>query len=183
MGFVDTVKELAEKVGDTVDKGIKTGSDSYKKMTEKSRLKKEISRLNIEINNIFATVGKKLYTDDPDNKEFSKVFESVREKQVEIEELSAQLTALDDKIQCVKCGEMISKDSRFCDKCGAKVGVPHHLSRLPNLKLSLQRKSRYAVTAVPSLSKPESTATSAEQDSTTDTIPPNFSTSPVDAGE
>ena len=124
MGFVDTVKEIAEKVGDTVDKGIKTGSDSYKKMTEKSRLKKEISRLNIEINNIFATVGKKLYTDDPDNKEFSKVFESVREKQVEIEELSAQLTALDDKIQCVKCGEMISKDSRFCDKCGAKVVTP-----------------------------------------------------------
>ena len=116
MGFVDTVKEIAEKVGDTVDKGIKTGSDSYKKMTEKSRLKKEISRLNIEINNIFATVGKKLYTDDPDNKEFSKVFESVREKQVEIEELSAQLTALDDK--------MISKDSRFCDKCGAKVVPP-----------------------------------------------------------
>lgn len=124
MGFVDTVKEIAEKVGDTVDKGIKTGSDSYKKMTEKSRLKKEISRLNIEINNIFATVGKKLYTDDPDNKEFSKVFESVREKQVEIEELSAQLTALDDKIQCGKCGEMISKDSRFCDKCGAKVVTP-----------------------------------------------------------
>jgi RNA polymerase subunit RPABC4/transcription elongation factor Spt4 len=124
MGFVDTVKELAEKVGDTVDKGIKTGSDSYKKMTEKSRLKKEISRLNIEINNIFATVGKKLYTDDPANKEFSKVFEAVREKQVEIEELNAQLTALEDKIQCKKCGEMISKDSRFCDKCGAKVEVP-----------------------------------------------------------
>ncbi len=124
MGFVDTVKELAEKVGDTVDKGIKTGSDSYKKMTEKSRLKKEISRLNIEINNIFATVGKKLYTDDPANKEFSKVFEAVREKQVEIEELNAQLTALEDKIQCTKCGEMISKDSRFCDKCGAKVEVP-----------------------------------------------------------
>ena len=124
MGFVDTVKELAEKVGDTVDKGIKTGSDSYKKMTEKSRLKKEISRLNMEINNIFATVGKKLYTDDPANKEFSKVFEAVREKQVEIEELNTQLTALEDKIQCTKCGEMISKDSRFCDKCGAKVEVP-----------------------------------------------------------
>ena len=56
MSFVESVKEIAGKVGDTVDKGIKSGSDSYKKMTEKSRLKKEIGRLTFETNNIYIVI-------------------------------------------------------------------------------------------------------------------------------
>lgn len=124
MGFVDTVKELAEKVGDTVDKGIKTGSDSYKKMTEKSRLKKETVRLNSEINDIFASIGRKLYNDDPESKEYKAAFDNIRAKSAEIEELKRQLTVLEDKIACKSCGEYVSKDSKYCDKCGAKIEQP-----------------------------------------------------------
>lgn len=124
MGFVDSVKEFAEKVGDTVDKGIKTGSDSYKKMAEKSRLKKEVSRLDNEVNAIFTAVGRAVYSKDPNSQEFRKQFEAVNEKNAEIEKLQVLLTALEDKVACKSCGEMVSKDSKFCDKCGAKIEVP-----------------------------------------------------------
>lgn len=124
MGFVDSVKEFAEKVGDTVDKGIKTGSDGYKKMTEKSRLKKETARLNNEVNAIFISVGKAIYSKDPYSKEFRKQFEAVKEKNAEIERLNVLISALEDKVACKQCGEMVSKDSKFCDKCGSKIDLP-----------------------------------------------------------
>jgi hypothetical protein len=70
----DKVQEIAEKVGDTVDKGIKTGSDGYKKMTEKSRLKKEVTRLTNEMNNIYIGVGKKIFAEQPDSQQFKTQF-------------------------------------------------------------------------------------------------------------
>ena len=37
MGFKETLMNLADKVGDTVDKGINKGKESYNKMAEKAR--------------------------------------------------------------------------------------------------------------------------------------------------
>ncbi len=121
MSFVESVKEIAGKVGDTVDKGIKTGSDSYKKMTEKSRLKREANRLNSEMNNIFIGVGKKLYSDNPNSDKFKVQFDNIREKELELEKINTLLEELEDRHACPKCGELLPKDARFCDKCGAKI--------------------------------------------------------------
>jgi len=121
MSFVDSVKEIAGKVGDTVDKGIKSGSDSYKKMTEKSRLKREANRLNNEMNNIYIGVGKKLYADNPYSDKFKVQFDNIREKEAELEKINAVIEELEDRHPCPKCGELLSKDARFCDKCGTKV--------------------------------------------------------------
>lgn len=118
MGFKETVMEFAGKVGDTVDKGIKSGSEGLQKMTEKSRLQKEINQRNIEINNIFQAVGQKLYKEDPNNKMFEGVFGAVKEKEAQIEEFKKQLAVLEDKTPCRTCGEMISKEASVCPKCG-----------------------------------------------------------------
>ena len=124
MGFVDKVQEIAGKVGDTVDKGIKTGSDSYKKMTEKSRLKKEIGRLTFETNNIYIGIGKKIFAEQPDSQQFKSQFDIIRDKEREIELLTKQLNDLEDKLPCPQCGELVTKDARFCDKCGTKIVRP-----------------------------------------------------------
>lgn len=118
MGFKETVMEFAGKVGDTVDKGIKSGSEGLQKMTEKSRLQKEINQRNTEINNIFQAVGQKLYKEDPDNEKFASVFGAVKEKEAQIKEFKNQLAVLEDKIPCHTCGEMISKEASVCPKCG-----------------------------------------------------------------
>ena len=96
MGFVDKVQEIAEKVGDTVDKGIKTGSDGYKKMTEKSRLKKEVTRLTNEMNNIYIGVGKKIFAEQPDSQQFKTQFDNIREKEREIAHLNEMLNGVND---------------------------------------------------------------------------------------
>lgn len=124
MSFVESVKEIAGKVGDTVDKGIKTGSDSYKKMTEKSRIKKEIARHNHEMNRIFSDIGRKLYSEQPDSELYKTEFDSIREKEAEIEKLNNLLNEMEDRQPCPQCGELVSKDARYCDKCGTRILTP-----------------------------------------------------------
>ena len=124
MGFVDSVKEIAEKVEDTIEKGIKTGSESYKKMTEKSRIKKEVARLTNEMNNIYIGIGKKVFTEQPDSQQFKSQFDNIRAKEREIANLNSLLSDLEDKIPCPQCGELVTKDARFCDKCGTRIVRP-----------------------------------------------------------
>ena len=124
MGFVESVKEIAEKVEDTIDKGIKTGSESYKKMTEKSRIKKEVARLTNEMNNIYIGIGKNVFTEQPDSQQFKSQFDNIRAKEREIANLNSLLSDLEDKIPCPQCGELVTKDARFCDKCGTRIVRP-----------------------------------------------------------
>lgn len=143
MGFVESVKEIAEKVGDTVDKGIKTGSDSYKKMTEKSRLKRDVTRLTNEMNNIYIGVGKKVFADEPDSQKFRSQFDNIREKEREIERLNALINELENKTPCPQCGEPVAKDAHFCDKCGAKIVRPENEPKAENVeaeKITICRK-------------------------------------------
>lgn len=120
MGIKETVMGFAEKVGDTVDKGIRTGSENYKKMSEKSKLKKEISQLDSELNGIYASVGRKLYNADPDNKEFAKIFGDISEKESELQLLKKELKILEESVPCKKCGELMPQDAEVCPNCGAK---------------------------------------------------------------
>lgn len=124
MGFKESLMGFAGKVSDTVDKGIEAGKDGYQKMSEKNRLNKEINQLNTEINDIFMTVGRKVYADTPDSPEFKVVFDSLREKEAKIAEDRRQLSLLDGNIICPACNELVPKDSRICNKCGAVLVTP-----------------------------------------------------------
>lgn len=124
MGFKETMAGFVGKVSDTVDKGIEAGKDSYQKMSEKNRLNKEINQLNSEINDIFMTVGRQVYADNPDSEQFKVVFESLREKEAKLASNKRQLSLLDGNIICPACNELVPKDSRICNKCGAVLVTP-----------------------------------------------------------
>lgn len=121
MGFKETMMDLAGKVSDTVDKGIEAGKDGYQKMSDKSRLNKEIKQLTAEINDIFMTVGRQVYADSPEIPQFKVVFDNVRDKEAKLEACRRELSLLDGNIICPVCNEVIPKDSRVCNKCGAPV--------------------------------------------------------------
>ena len=121
MGFMDKFKDIAGKVGDKVEQTAKSASDSAQKMKEKSRLKREISQLDTEINNLFISIGKKFMEENPDNEAYADLFSQITEKKSLIETTQAQLIALEDKVNCPNCGAPLSKEAKFCDKCGAKI--------------------------------------------------------------
>lgn len=124
MGFKETMMGLAGKVSDTVDKGIEAGKDGYQKMSDKSRLNKEIKQLTAEINDIFMTVGRQVYADSPETPQFKVVFDNVKDKEAKLEACRRELSLLDGNIICPVCNEVIPKDSRVCNKCGAPVVPP-----------------------------------------------------------
>lgn len=120
MGFMDTIKDVAEKVGDTVGKGVKSVSETSQKVAEKMKLKKQINQLEAEINAAYIVIGKKYFDENsaspaPEYEEEINKIISNREKS---ESLKAELNALDDKITCPKCGASLLIEQNFCDKCG-----------------------------------------------------------------
>lgn len=123
MGFLDSMKDFAGKVGNTIENGAKSVSDSSKKMAEKARLKKEISQLETEVNSAYVSIGK-VYFDriaaSPEP-ECENAVETIVTKTERIEQLRNLLNNLEDKIPCKSCGADIAKGQKFCDKCGAKV--------------------------------------------------------------
>ena len=113
MGFMDSLKGLADKVGDTVEKGVKTGSDGYKKMTEKARIKKEITQAESAIQDAYVEIGKKFAAENPEAEGFMDFFKAIADSTAKIE----------DKITCKGCGASVDKNAKFCAKCGTKVEI------------------------------------------------------------
>ena len=48
MGFLDSVKGVAGKFGESVERGAKTVSNNSKKFAEKTKVKREISEIETE---------------------------------------------------------------------------------------------------------------------------------------
>ncbi len=123
MGFMDSVKGFAGKVGDSVERGAKSVSDSSKKMQEKSRIKKEISNLEAEVNSSYFAIGKKYFdlnSATPES-EYSDSVTNIIKCSDRLEKFKLLLASLDDKMACTGCGAEVTRTQKFCDKCGAKV--------------------------------------------------------------
>ncbi|MDE6424652.1 MAG: zinc ribbon domain-containing protein [Ruminococcus sp.] len=125
MGFLDQVKDLAGKVGNTVEKGAKSISDGSKKMAEKSKVKSEISQVESEMNAAYISIGKVYFEKAAENSDPDCInaVETIIKNSTRLEQLRKQLDNLEDKISCQKCGASLSKEQKFCDKCGAKVEI------------------------------------------------------------
>ncbi len=126
MGFVDSVKDIAGKFSESVERGAKQVSSSSKKFAEKTKMKREIARVQSDINTDYIELGKVMFDkicDDPEN-EYASIVSDIKDKSANLEELKALLMTLEDKITCANCGARIRKDQIYCDKCGTKVERP-----------------------------------------------------------
>jgi uncharacterized OB-fold protein len=123
MGFMDSVKGFAEKVGDTVERGAKSVSDSSKKIAEKNRVKREIASLENDINNAYYAIGKKYFelNADKPGEEYAETIELIKSKTERADKFKIVLAAMDEKQTCTGCGAEVSRGQKFCDKCGAKI--------------------------------------------------------------
>lgn len=123
MGFLDSVKGLADKVGDTVGKGVSSVSDGSKKLNEKFKLKNEIKATEGDITKAYAEIGKLFFeknaSDPPE--EFVELVNTVTEKNTKLDSLRATLKTLEDKDTCPSCGADLDKGAKFCANCGAKI--------------------------------------------------------------
>lgn len=123
MGFVDSVKDFAGKFGESVERGAKSVSNSSKRFAEKTKIKREMARVESDINTDYIELGKVMYEkicSDPDS-EYITTINDIKEKTLKLDDLKAELMSLEDKVFCVNCGSQIRKEQVYCDKCGKKV--------------------------------------------------------------
>ena len=123
MGFVDSVKDFAGKFGESVERGAKTVSNSSKRFAEKTKIKREMARVESDINTDYIELGKVMYEkicSDPDS-EFITTINDIKEKTLKLDDLNAELMSLEDKVFCTNCGSQIRREQVYCDKCGKKV--------------------------------------------------------------
>lgn len=123
MGFLDSVKGIADKVGDTVGKGVSSVSDGGKKLSEKIKVKNEIKSTEGDITKAYAEIGKLFFEKNASNppEEYVEFINTITEKNTKLDSLRATLKTLEDKETCPSCGAAVDKGAKFCAKCGAKI--------------------------------------------------------------
>ncbi|MBR4626178.1 MAG: zinc ribbon domain-containing protein [Ruminococcus sp.] len=125
MGFMESVKGLAEKVGNSFEKGAKSVSEGSKKIAEKSKVKREIASLEKEIKDAYCEIGKRFVELNPEpGEEYAENIDTIRNSSERLEKFRQLLASLEDKPHCAGCGAALGKNQKFCDKCGAKVERP-----------------------------------------------------------
>ena len=120
---MDSVTDFAGKFGESVESGAKSVSNSSKRFAEKTKIKREMARVESDINTDYIELGKVMYEkicSDPDS-EYITTINDIKEKTLKLDDLKAELMSLEDKVFCVNCGSQIRKEQVYCDKCGKKV--------------------------------------------------------------
>lgn len=115
------------------DKLTKKASETYKgaaektgKIAKEAKLKLKISDNKSKINDIYEEIGKKVYQKHASNEDIC-IKQDLEEECARIDELSAEIEGyhkeileLSNEKACTNCGEHMSKDAKFCPKCGTE---------------------------------------------------------------
>ena len=126
MGIFDKIKGMAEDAGGAISKGAKNVTDSSKKMVEKTKLKNKISKLEEDIEKKYTEIGKQYFKVNSQNpaEEYADMVNFIIESQNKINEIQAEIIAMDNKYICPTCGAGIPENAKFCSSCGAKFEKP-----------------------------------------------------------
>ena len=115
------------------DKLTKKASETYKEAAEKTgklaketKLKLKINENKSKINDLYEEIGKKVYQNHKEHEDacikndISDECAKIDVLANEIEMYNREILELSNQKECVECKEKLSKDSKFCPKCGAK---------------------------------------------------------------
>lgn len=113
------------------DRLTKKASETYKgaaektgKIAKEAKLKMKISETKSKINEIYKEIGEKVYQkhisegDVCVKKDLEDECARIDELAKQIEEYNNEILNLSDSKLCVNCKETISKEAKFCPKCG-----------------------------------------------------------------
>ncbi len=119
MAFKDKFKAFTDKVSESA-KGI---GESAKGLAEKSKIKGEIGQLEKDISALYLNIGKSYFESHQNETEgeYAESISEIKKKSARAEQFKQLLAALDTKQICTKCGAEVSKEQKFCDKCGEKI--------------------------------------------------------------
>lgn len=136
-----------QKFGDSMSRAITKISLKTSSSLEKSKIKMHIESLTKDVQKMLMDVGEEVYSlwlnGETSNQSLAEKLEAVKQKKVEIEQFSAELSSIDDRDNgilgtiaeaeqplesavprkpcCPSCGSEHEPTAKSCRKCGQKL--------------------------------------------------------------
>ena len=141
--------DVFQKIKSSMNRGITTISVKTSSSLEKTKIKTHIDSLNKEIEKCTYHIGEKAYAiwsnGKDDYSELNGLFESIKQKTQEIEQLNEELSSIDERdsqilgnaktdyqagqqeqesnkgVFCSQCGAFYETPVKFCKQCGNQI--------------------------------------------------------------
>ena len=112
-----------DDLGKNITATSNKASNAVKEKAEYIKLSNAISAQRNREKELYQEIGKLYFEKNHEEpqQEFVELFSSVKEIKRDIKKLNNELAQYKKNITCPLCGQSISKDSTFCNKCGEKI--------------------------------------------------------------
>ncbi len=125
--FWDDVKDTFSVAKQSAGKYAKIAINKTSNVVDITKLNISKSNTESKITKLYAKIGEIIYDEYLSGREFDG---ELGETMVEIDEFTAELTEIKDKIaslkegiNCPKCGEQNPIENEYCSKCGEKLDI------------------------------------------------------------
>jgi len=109
-----------EELTTSLGNGAKVVVGKTKEYSEIATIKAQITAQKTALSKLYKDLGKAYYEAHKEEVMFAEKIVAINEVMNKIGELDTRLEDILKVERCAECGELISKDSVFCNKCGAK---------------------------------------------------------------
>lgn len=113
-------KDYIDKSTGAVEGFSRGAVSKTKKIVEKTKIKNKISSEKRAIDGAYVTIGKLSYEAHKNGTtvDLDEHYATIDDHFNQIENLKAQLIAIDGELTCPKCGHSILSTDKFCPNCG-----------------------------------------------------------------
>ncbi len=127
MEFNEKLNLFGKKVSKTFTKTYKVATEKSGKLIEEAKLRMQIAGENDKISEKLEEIGAAVYEDFKSGNstyaDFEDLCKEIEESESLVQEMRNKILEMKKLKQCSVCTTEISKEDRFCSKCGAEQDV------------------------------------------------------------
>ena len=127
MELNETLNQIGKKVSKTFTKTYKVATEKSGKLIEEAKLRMQIASENDKISEKLEQIGAAVYEDfksgSSNYADFEDLCKEIEESETSVLEMRNKILEMKKLRQCEVCGTELSREDRYCSKCGAEQEV------------------------------------------------------------
>lgn len=127
MELNEKLNQLGKKVSKTFSKTYKVATEKSGKLIEEAKLRMQIASENDKISEKLEQIGAAVYEDfksgNTNYSDFEDLCKEIEESEVSVEEMRNKILEMKKLKRCAVCDTEMSREDRYCSKCGAEQEV------------------------------------------------------------
>ncbi len=124
-GLLNKIKGYTDVVVENVGRMGKNAASKTENVVSQAKVKYAISETNNKLDDIYISIGKKIYEEylvnGTEDEQIKSACEKIDALNRELDDLNIKMSQLKSMIKCEYCGAYNGIDGEFCSQCGAKL--------------------------------------------------------------